>query len=80
MTHRSHTYLYILSICISSLLLLKPLPMQAQDAVPTAPLKGDTTAFFRGFSVMTDLVGPAQLAFGDYGQWEVGGRLNIKDK
>lgn len=80
MTHRSHTYLYILSICISSLLLLKPLPMQAQDAVPTAPLKGDTTAFFRGFSVMTDLVGPAQLAFGDYGQWEVGARLNIKDK
>ena len=80
MTHRSHTYLYILSICISSFLMLKPSPMQAQDAVPAAPLRGDTTAFFRGFSVMTDLVGPAQLAFGDYGQWEVGARLNIKDK
>lgn len=80
MIHRSHTYLYTLSIFIGSILMSWAAPMRAQEITYPNPLKGDTTAFFRGIAVMTDLVGPAQLAFGDYGQLEAAVRLNIKDK
>lgn len=80
MIHRSHTYLYTLSIFIGSILMLWATPTRAQENTHPNTLKGDTTAFFRGIAVMTDLVGPAQLAFGDYGQLEAAVRLNIKDK
>lgn len=80
MIHRSHTYLYTLSIFIGSILMSWAAPTRAQEITYPNPLKGDTTAFFRGIAVMTDLVGPAQLAFGDYGQLEAAVRLNIRDK
>lgn len=43
-------------------------------------VENDTISLFRGLSVSFDLVGLAQMAFGDYGQYEGGLRINLKDK
>ena len=40
----------------------------------------DSIPLFRNISVSFDLVGLAQMAFGDYGQYEGGLRVNLKDK
>lgn len=40
----------------------------------------DTLAFFRGVAVSADVVGLAQLAFSDYGQYEAALRINLKDR
>ena len=40
----------------------------------------DSVALFRGVSVSADMVGLAQLAFSDYGQYEAALRLNLKDR
>ncbi|MCF2614844.1 hypothetical protein I6E41_07955 [Prevotella stercorea] len=40
----------------------------------------DTVAFFRGVAVSADVVGLAQLAFSDYGQYEAALRINLKDR
>lgn len=40
----------------------------------------DTVAFFRGVAVSVDVVGLAQLAFSDYGQYEAALRINLKDR
>lgn len=40
----------------------------------------DTMAFFRGVAVSADVVGLAQLAFSDYGQYEAALRINLKDR
>ena len=40
----------------------------------------DTIPLFRGVAVSVDLVGPAEMAFGDYGQYEAAARINLKDK
>lgn len=40
----------------------------------------DTVAFFRGVAVSADVVGVAQLAFSDYGQYEAALRINLKDR
>ena len=40
----------------------------------------DTVAFFRGVAVSADVVGLAQLAFSDYGQYEAALRINLTDR
>lgn len=40
----------------------------------------DTVEFFRGVAVSADVVGLAQLAFSDYGQYEAALRINLKDR
>lgn len=40
----------------------------------------DTLPLLRGVAVSVDAVGPAQLFFGDYGQYEAALRVNLKDK
>lgn len=40
----------------------------------------DSVAFFRGVAVSADLVGLAQIAFSDYGQYEAALRFNLKDR
>lgn len=60
-------------------LLLAPMMSQAQSKQMVTTEK-DTTATLRGFQLMADLVGMAQLAVSDYGQYEAGLRVNIKDK
>ena len=40
----------------------------------------DTVALFRGVAVSADLIGAAQLALSDYGQYEAALRINLRDK
>ena len=40
----------------------------------------DSIPLFRGVAVSVDLVGPAEMMFGDYGQYEAAARINLKDK
>lgn len=59
------------------LLLLALLPAQAQKLFR---LEKDTIPLMRGFQVSFDLVGAAQLMFGDYGQYEGAFRLNLHNQ
>lgn len=72
-------YSFILSICISSLTLLAAAPASAQSKVGLL-LQRDTVPFFRGLALSADLVGAAQLALSDYGQYEAALRVNLRDK
>lgn len=42
--------------------------------------KEDSVAFFRGVAVSADVVGLAQIAFSDYGQYEAALRVNLKNR
>lgn len=64
---------------ISLFLLLASVAVSAQQSRRFAPQE-DTIPTFRGLQVMVDLVGPIQKAVSDYGQYEAGLRVNIKDK
>ena len=75
---QSRIFTFISSIFFSSLLLT--MPCQAQSEKKMIPLQKDSVAFFRGVAAMVDIVGPLQLALGDYGQYEAGVRINLKDK
>lgn len=81
MLQRVHSS-YILRIAaVISVVMLTFLTANAQQGkkkiVTIAP---DTIPLFRGIAVSTDLVGPAQLAFGSYGQYQAAMRVNLKDK
>ena len=69
---------YISSIAISLLMLLVPATAVAADDGGEA--KKDSVPFLNGFAVSVDLVGPAQMLFGDYGQYEAALRVNLKDR
>ena len=71
---------YILKATFISLLLPTLLPARAQQAKNIVPMAADTIPLFRGIQASVDLVGPAQLAFGSYGQYEGAVRVNLKDK
>lgn len=53
---------------------------QKKPIAKTAAEKTDTIALFRNIAVSADVVGLAQLAFSDYGQYEAAMRLNLRDK
>ncbi len=59
-------------------MLLMPISVLAQGK--KGDEKKDSTAFFKGVAVSVDLVGPIQKMSGDYGQYEAGVRINLKDK
>lgn len=70
---------YISRIAAISLLLLAiALTAKAQNNAQTA--EKDTVALFRGVAVSADVVGLAQLAFSDYGQYEAALRINLRDR
>jgi len=73
---------YILKVATISFSLLFCIPqMYAQRSRKAVlPAQKDSTAFFRGVAVSADLVGLAQRAFSDYGQYEASMRVNLKDK
>lgn len=79
MTRPRNTSTYILSLAIS-LVWAFSATCAAQSNVKSRLLEKDTIPFFRGLSVSADLVGIAQLTFGDYGQYEAALRLNFRDK
>ena len=71
---------FILSVLTSSLLLLAPaISAQAQQKKHIVQ-PADTVPLFCGVAVSADVVGVAQLAFSDYGQYEAALRVNLKDK
>lgn len=43
-------------------------------------IEKDSIPFFRGFAVSVDVVGPAMLAIGDYGEYEAALKLNLHDQ
>lgn len=67
---------YILSVIISLLLL----PSDANAQVKKLLQIADSTAWFQGVEVSADLVGLAMKTLGDYGQFEAGMRVNLKDR
>lgn len=78
MTPRKSISAYISGIAISLLLALVPAAASAADK--NDEVKNDSVPFFNGFAVSVDLVGPAQMLLGDYGQYEAALRINLKDK
>lgn len=87
MTFRKTTYIFILRSIVFSLLFSLPPYANAQSAKKKAGLEklrlkaiDDSIPLFNGFQVMTDLVGPIQKLTSAYGQYEVGVRVNLKDK
>lgn len=81
MTTAGHTYSFITGsrFVTAAAMLFSVLLIHAQGKT-IADGKKDTIPTFRGIQVYADLVGAAQLAVSDYGQYEAGLRLNIKDK
>lgn len=67
---------YISSTAIS-LIMLVAAPVAA-DAKDSAEIKNDSVPLFNGIAVSVDLVGPMQMVFGDYGQYEAALRINLK--
>ena len=68
---------YTCLLAISLLLGALPADAQRRKAEIQEP---DTTAFFKGFAVSADLIGPLQLLLSDYGQYEAALRINLKDR
>lgn len=78
MTPQKNISTYISSIAISILLVITASPARAQRN--TTVQKNDTVPLFNGLAVAVDLVGPVQMAVGDYGQYEASLRVNLKDR
>ena len=64
-------------VAISLVLLLVCPTVQGQKLFL---LEKDTIPLMRGFQVSFDVVGAAQMLFGDYGQYEAALRLNLHDQ
>ncbi len=65
------------SIALIILLALSVLPTQAKGAAEPDTVQ---VSCVNGFAVYADLVGAIQMFSSDHGQWEVGARINLKDK
>ena len=78
MTHLKNISTYISSTAIS-LIMLVAAPVAA-DAKDSVEIKNDSVPLFNGIAVSVDLVGPMQMVFGDYGQYEAALRINLKDR
>ena len=52
----------------------------AADAKDSVEIKNDSVPLFNGIAVSVDLVGPMQMVFGDYGQYEAALRINLKNR
>ena len=70
------------STCISRLVasLLLLITAQSLSAQKIFRMEKDSIPFFRGFAVSFDLIGPAKLALGDYGEYEGALRINLHDQ
>ena len=64
-------------LVVSLLFLLAPVVVQAQRFLK---IERDSVAFFQGFTVSVDLVGPVMLYLGDYGQYEGAVRANLHNQ
>jgi len=77
-----HISSYVSKATIISLLIICGTATLTAQNAKKAPqtTENDTIALFRGLSVSGDIVGVAQLAFSDYGQYEAALRINLRDK
>ena len=82
MMQRKNISVFILGVFLSLTLLLIPSEGYAQFGrkKKNAPEVPDTTAFFNGFAVSADLLGPAMQWLNDYGTYEGALRINLKDR
>ena len=71
---------FISRLAVSVLMLLPATAATAQKKPATKPAENDTIALLRGIAVSADIVGLAQQAFSDYGQYEAALRVNLRDK
>lgn len=73
---------FISRLTAISLILLLTLPVFSQTGAKkgTQAAEKDTVALFRGVAVSADVVGLAQIAFSDYGQYEAALRVNLRDR
>ena len=78
MTLRQSISTSISRVTISVVLLL--VSIATADAQKLFRLEKDSIPIMRGFQVSFDLVGAAQMAFGDYGQYEAALHLNLHDQ
>ena len=76
MTHQSIST-YISKLTVSLLLLMMAQSLSAQKHIKA---EKDSIAFFRGFAVSFDLVGPARIMLSDYGEYEGALRINLHDQ
>ena len=74
---RTRTYTCISRLVASLLLLITAQSLSAQKIFR---MEKDSIPFFRGFAVSFDLIGPAKLALGDYGEYEGALRINLHDQ
>ena len=63
-----------------SLLLLLTVATEAQAQKKLFRIEKDSVAFFQGFSLSFDLVGPAMLMLSDHGEYEGALRVNLHDQ
>jgi len=77
MTYLQNISTFISRLSVSLLLLMGCLGAHAQKIFV---LEKDSIPLFRGFQVSVDLVGPAMMHLGDYGQYEGAFRLNLHDQ
>lgn len=86
MPHRSISISISRSIVFSVLLLAVTAHLQAQtprsrtQSANIPALSDDSIPLYRGIQLKADLVGLVQKAVSDYGQYEAGVRVNLKDK
>lgn len=77
--HHSPISTFVSRAVISLLLLLASFSAEAQSA-RRAPEVKDTLRTFRGLQLMADLAGALQRTLSDYGQYEAGLRVNLRDR
>ena len=80
MTQAYHICTYTSARRLISLICLMVLTLAATAQKRTLPEPKDTLPTFRGVQVMGDVVGLIMLGVSDYGQYEGGVRVNLKDK
>lgn len=80
MTHPTPISSYVSRLAVSLLLLVAVQPAAYGQQPKNLPEPKDSIAFFRGFAVTFDLVGPACLLLSDRGTYEGSLRINLHDQ
>lgn len=68
------------SMAMTALAVASPAAAQGQVRGKVIEAPKDSTALLRGMAVSADLIGLAQVAMSDYGQYEAALRVNLKDR
>ena len=69
-----------ITLGLIALLLLQAADADAKRKKKEVEVDTVKVAFVNGFTIHADLIGAYQILFTDHGQWEVGARINLKDR